>query len=102
MMVDGGQRGRTCLIVIVISGVVLCLLGAALLCLAQLWLPRSSLPIGYELEVCVKVVTAGRFQIQVMWFWPFISSFAPPASATCAFIPWAPFLPQRGGFVFPP
>ena len=65
-----------------------CVLSFALF---QIWLPQARLPLGSAMRVCV-AVTAG--QVEAILYSPFISSFAPPLAAVCAFIPWSPNMPQ--------
>lgn len=85
---------------------VLCLGGCGLLWAMQAWLPSSGLPFGYTASVCVGINTAGRMQVGIAWILPFMSSLPDPVffwpARVCGNLPWLPFLPPRGGFVFPP
>jgi len=85
---------------------VLCGGSCGLLWAAQTWLPAAGLSFGYQVAACAGVNTAGRFQVGFAWIAPFMSSlpdavFFWPARV-CGNLPWLPFLPARGGFVFPP
>jgi hypothetical protein len=85
---------------------VLCVSSCGLLWAAQLWLPASGLPFGYQVEICAGVNTVDRPQVGIAWISPFMSSLPGPVffwpARICGHIPWLPFFPPRGGFVFPP
>lgn len=59
---------------------------------SQVWLPTAALPFGFVIQGCVDVTPK---YIEFDLVSPYISSYAPPSSALCAYSPWAPFLPQR-------
>jgi len=87
--------------------IILCLGSCGLLWAAQAWLPASGLPFGYQVQVCAGVdSTMGRLQVGFAWTSPFMSSLPAPVffwlARMCGNVPWLPFLPPRGGFVFPP
>lgn len=69
-----------------------CLACSLAFVVSQIWLPTAALPFGFMIQGCVDVTPA---YIEFIVVSPYISSFAPPSSATCIYSPWAPFLPQR-------
>lgn len=63
----------------------------AILAATQLWLPHSRLSIGYMMELCFQ---QARGQTEILFFSPSVSSFAPPHSMRCGYIPWLPVIPH--------
>ena len=101
------RRSRAGWVITVVSlMLVLCVSSCGPLLTAQFWLPAAGLPFGYQVTACAGVNTVGRLQVGFAWIAPFMSSlpdvvFFWPARV-CGSLPWLPFLPARGGFVFPP
>ena len=101
------RRSRVgCVIAVVSLTLALCMGSCGLLAAAQFWLPAAGLPFGYQVEACAGVNTAGRFQVGFAWIAPFMSALPDPvffwSARVCGRLPWLPFLPPRGSFVFPP
>jgi hypothetical protein len=94
---------RAALLAAVLAGLV-----ASVCCLGLLAFnfsaPRTTVAFGYSVQVCVGVNTIPRLQLGVNWISPLMSSLPPVLlqNPSCAIVPWLPFLPQRGGFTFPP
>ncbi|MBI3361049.1 MAG: hypothetical protein HY023_08055 [Chloroflexi bacterium] len=84
---------------------ILCVGCCALAWTAQLWRQPIRLPSGYVVNACAGVNTTGRFQVRAEWAAPYIESRLPLSvvwsQTVCGVIPWAPFLPEQGGLVFP-
>lgn len=75
-----------------IVAIFVCLACAGTFMASQLWLPTAALPFGFVIMGCVDATPT---YIELIVVSPYVSSFAPPPSATCLYSPWAPFLPQR-------
>jgi hypothetical protein len=97
------QQRRNQLVVVIGVIAALCLASSAVCTAGQALMLGGRLPFGYVMSVCVVFRTAPVLQFGVFWMSPYLSSVVPPfggPAAGCLILPWLPFLPQRGEFMY--
>jgi hypothetical protein len=94
---------QSCVLIVSLGALLLCLSGASIVGLSQRWLPRAGLPLGYTAVVCAEV-QLGPPRLEATIMLPHLRSVSVlfHLPGRCAWLPWLPALPHNLHLQFPP